>query len=60
MRWEGLVARTGRGEVHTGFVGGNLKERDHLEDPGIDGTRSWVVAWTGLFWLRVGTGGGKL
>jgi hypothetical protein len=27
----------GRGEVHTGFEWGNLRERDHLEDLGIDG-----------------------
>jgi hypothetical protein len=26
----------GRGEVHTGFWWGNLRERDHLEDLGID------------------------
>jgi len=26
-----------RGEVYTGFWRGNLKERGHLEDPGIDG-----------------------
>ena len=26
-----------RGEVHTGFWRGNLRERDDLEDPGIDG-----------------------
>jgi hypothetical protein len=24
------------GEVHTGFWLGNLRERDHLEDPGVD------------------------
>jgi len=24
-------------EVYTGFRGGNLKERNNLEDPGIDG-----------------------
>ena len=26
----------GRGETYTGF-GGNLRERDHLEDPDVDG-----------------------
>ena len=27
----------GRGEVHTGFWWGNLRERDNLEDRGVDG-----------------------
>jgi hypothetical protein len=26
-----------RGEVHTGFWWGDLREGDHLEDPGVDG-----------------------
>jgi hypothetical protein len=42
-------------------------KRDHWGDPGIDGTiirwifRKWDVGvWTGLSWLRIGTGGGHL
>jgi hypothetical protein len=27
----------GRGEAHTGLQWGNLKEGDHLEDPGVGG-----------------------
>jgi len=53
--------------VYTGCRWGNLHERNHLEDPGIDRRillrcifRKWdVVAWTGSFWLRIGTGGGR-
>ena len=38
MRWAGHVARNGgRVEVYAGFRWGNLRERDHLEDPGING-----------------------
>jgi len=37
MRWAGHVARMGKGKVYTGFWWGNLGERDHLEDPGVDG-----------------------
>jgi hypothetical protein len=69
MRWAGHVARMGRrGEVHTGFYWGNLREGDYLEDPGVDGRiilklifkkrDGWT--WTGLIWLRIGTGGGLL
>jgi hypothetical protein len=28
--------------VLTGFWCGNLKERDHLEGPGIDGSMDWI------------------
>jgi len=58
----------GTGEAYTGFRWGNLRERDYCEDPGVDGRiilrcilRKWdVEVWTGLIWLRVGTGGGRL
>ena len=41
MRWAGHVARMGKGEVHTGFGWGNLRERDHLEDTSVDGRILW-------------------
>jgi len=37
MRWVGHVDVWGIGKVYTGFWWGNLRERDHLEDPGADG-----------------------
>jgi hypothetical protein len=47
---------------------GNPKERDHLEDQGVDGRMrsEWILGrlageeWTGLSWLRMGAGDGLL
>jgi hypothetical protein len=47
---------------------GDLRERDYLEEISVDGRiilrwvfKKWNVGtWTGLFWLRIGTGGGLL
>jgi len=35
----------GRGEVHKGFWWGNLRERNYLEDPDIDGRviLKWIL-----------------
>jgi len=57
-----------REAAYTGFWWGNLRERDHLGNLGVDGRiilrwifREWdVVTWTGSSWLRIGTGGGHL
>jgi len=56
------------GEEYTVFWWGNLRERDHLGDPAVDGRvivgwifRKWdVEVWTGSSWLRIVTGGGHL
>jgi hypothetical protein len=49
-------------------LGGNLRERDHSGDPGVDWRitlkwifRKWGVAvWTGSSWLNIRTGGGHV
>jgi hypothetical protein len=37
IRWVGHVARMGRREACKVFWWGNLRERDYLGDPGVDG-----------------------
>jgi hypothetical protein len=54
--------------VHTEFWWEDLRDGDHLEDPGVDRRiiLKWIFkkwdggAWSGLIWLRIGTGGGLL
>jgi len=68
MSWAGMYHVWGREEVYKEVWWGNLRERDHLEDPGIDGRiilrwifRKWDErAWTGSIWIRIGTGGEDL
>jgi hypothetical protein len=68
IRLIGHVAVMGRGKVYAGFWWGNLRERHHLGDPGIDGRvilrwmfRKWDVgAWAGSKCFGIRTGGGHL
>jgi len=68
MRWVRHVARMGEGRVYAEFWWGNLRERDHLEDPDIDGRiilrlifRKWDVgARAESVSLRIVTVGGHL
>jgi hypothetical protein len=68
MRWARHVAHTGGTRNAYRILDGNLKERDHSEDLGVDGRTilEWILrkqAWgvqTGFIWLRIGTSGGLL
>jgi hypothetical protein len=64
MRWSGHVARKGGRGTHIDYWWESQRERDHWEDQNVGG---WIilgcilerwdgVMWTGLVWLRIGTG----
>jgi hypothetical protein len=63
----GTCGTQGRG-MCTGFWCESQKEKDHLEDHGVDGRMrsEWILGrlaggvWIGSNWLRIGTGGGLL
>jgi hypothetical protein len=68
MRWAGHVARMGDRRGTYRVLVGDLRLRDHSQDVGVDGRviLEWIFrkwdgeAWTGLLWLRIGRGGGRL
>jgi len=61
-RWADHVARMGGRELYAVFSWGNLRERDHLKDPGLNGRviLIWIIRKWLWGWLRIGTGGGHL
>jgi len=52
------VAHTEKRRVYARFWWRDLVEREQLEDLGVDGRI--ILKWSGLFWLRIGTGCGLL
>jgi hypothetical protein len=63
----GHVARMGEGRDAYRVLGRNLREKEHLEDTGVDGGilrrifRNWDVGvWIRSIWLWVRAGGGLL
>jgi hypothetical protein len=63
--WQGMWHAWERGETCTGFWWESPKEKDHLEDQGVDGRmgtkrtlgRLAGGVWSGFTWLRIGTVG---
>jgi hypothetical protein len=67
MTWVGFWRVWETEEVHIGFLWGDLRERDHLEDMGVSGDNikmdlqeSGGKTWTGLIWLRTRPVGERL
>ena len=68
LKWTKNVARMGARRSAYRVLVGNLMERDQSEDLGVDRRiiLKWICkkwdrgAWTGLLWLMIGTGGGRL
>ena len=68
MRWMKYVARMRDTKVHTGFWWGRPEEKRSLGRPRcrwehnikIDLQEEGWEEWTGLIWLRIGTGDGCL
>ena len=50
MRLAGHVARNEKGGVQTGFWRVGLRERDHLEDTGLEGRI--IVKWINKKWYE--------
>ena len=67
-RFRECIVYLKRAEMHTEFWWEDPREGDHWKDLGVDGKiiLIWIFkkydgeAWTGLLWLRIGTGGGRL
>ena len=63
-----FFARMGESREEYRDLGGNLRKRDHLEDPGVNGRviLRWnfrkcdVGEWNGSIWLRIETTSGHL
>jgi len=68
MRWLGHLVLMRKKRMHTGYRRVNLKEGEHLEYLGIDGTIILKLllkkycdgVWSGLVWLRMGISFGLL
>jgi hypothetical protein len=68
MRWAGYVSGIGDRRCAYRVWWGDVKERNHLEDLGVDERillkpvfKKWDgELWSGLIWPRIGTCGGLL